>query len=56
MTPEQVWGSTLSKAALDQLFCEARTFAAFDTELASGTSLPKPQGVFPRYVEPKAAA
>jgi len=43
---------------LDQLGVplEARTFAAFDTELASGTSLPKPQGVFPRYVEPKAAA
>jgi hypothetical protein len=24
--------------------------------LAPGTPLPKPQGVFPRYVEPKAAA
>jgi methionyl-tRNA synthetase len=35
---------------------EARTFANFDKELVSGTALPKPQGVFPRYVEPKAAA
>ena len=33
-----------------------RAFAAFDTELVPGTGLPKPQGVFPRYVEPKAAA
>jgi len=42
---------------LDQLGVpsEARTFASFDKELVSGTSLPKPQGVFPRYVEPKAA-
>ena len=43
---------------LDQLAVppEARTFAAFDTELAPGTSLPKPQGVFPRFVEAKAEA
>lgn len=43
---------------LDQLAvpAEARTFAAFDRELASGTQLPKPQGVFPRFVEPAAAA
>jgi methionyl-tRNA synthetase len=34
---------------------EARTFASFDKELVPGTALPKPQGVFPRYVEPKAA-
>jgi methionyl-tRNA synthetase len=42
---------------LDQLAVapEDRRFAGFDKELASGTSLPKPQGVFPRYVEPKAA-
>jgi len=42
---------------LDQLgvTADARTFASFDQELVSGTSLPKPQGVFPRYVEPKAA-
>jgi methionyl-tRNA synthetase len=42
---------------LDQLGVppEARTFAHFDKELVPGTSLPKPQGVFPRYVEPKAA-
>ncbi|MBX9945438.1 MAG: class I tRNA ligase family protein, partial [Reyranella sp.] len=43
---------------LDQLAVppEARTFAAFDDELASGMGLPKPQGVFPRHVEPAAAA
>jgi methionyl-tRNA synthetase len=35
---------------------EARSFANFDKELVPGTALPKPQGVFPRYVEPKAAA
>lgn len=41
---------------LDQLAVKDRDFAAFDSELASGTELPKPQGVFPRYVEtPKAA-
>jgi methionyl-tRNA synthetase len=42
---------------LDQLGVAepARTFASFDKELVSGTGLPKPQGVFPRYVEPKAA-
>jgi methionyl-tRNA synthetase len=38
---------------LDQLAVPAdgRTFAAFERELASGTALPKPQGVFPRFVE-----
>jgi methionyl-tRNA synthetase len=43
---------------LDQLAvpAEGRAFAAFDTELVPGTALPKPQGVFPRFVEPKAAA
>src|SRR5471032_1439014 len=43
---------------LDQLAVptEARTFAAFDSELAPGTPLPKPQGVFPRFVEAKAEA
>ena len=43
---------------LDQLGvpAEGRAFSSFDTELQPGTSLPKPQGVFPRYVEPKAAA
>ena len=43
---------------LDQLAVpvEGRTFGAFDSELKPGTLLPKPQGVFPRYVEPKAAA
>jgi methionyl-tRNA synthetase len=30
---------------------QARAFAAFDSELQSGIALPKPQGVFPRYVE-----
>jgi methionyl-tRNA synthetase len=43
---------------LDQLAisAEGRAYAAFDDELKPGTELPKPQGVFPRYVEtPKAA-
>jgi methionyl-tRNA synthetase len=42
---------------LDQLAVSAedRTYAAFERELAPGTVLPKPQGVFPRFVEPKAA-
>ena len=40
---------------LDQLGVapEARDFAALDTALAAGTVLPKPEGVFPRYVEPE---
>jgi methionyl-tRNA synthetase len=39
---------------LDQLGvgADARTFAALETSLAAGTSLPAPEGVFPRYVEP----
>jgi methionyl-tRNA synthetase len=43
---------------LDQLgvAAEARDFAALVTPLAPGTALPKPQGVFPRYVEPADAA
>jgi methionyl-tRNA synthetase len=43
---------------LDQLAipAEGRAFSAFDSELKPGTVLPKPQGVFPRFVEPKAAA
>ncbi len=43
---------------LDQLAVPAdqRTFAAFDRELAPGTALPKPQGVFPRFVEAVKAA
>ena len=43
---------------LDQLAvpADARAFAAFDRELVPGTELPKPQGVFPRFVEPAAAA
>ena len=43
---------------LDQLAvpADARTLAAFGTELVSGTTLPKPQGVFPRFVEPAAVA
>ena len=43
---------------LDQLAvpANARTFASFDRELEPGTTLPKPQGVFPRFVEPAAAA
>jgi methionyl-tRNA synthetase len=41
---------------LDQLAVKGRAFADFDTALESGSELPKPQGVFPRFVEtPKAA-
>ena len=38
---------------LDQLAvpAEARDFAALETPLAAGTTLPKPAGVFPRHVE-----
>ena len=41
---------------LDQLAvpAELRTFASFDRDLEVGTPLPKPQGVFPRFVEPVA--
>jgi methionyl-tRNA synthetase len=40
---------------LDQLAVSptARNFSAFDSALTSGTALPKPAGVFPRFVEPK---
>ena len=40
---------------LDQLGVapEARDFAALDTALAAGAALPKPEGVFPRFVEPE---
>ena len=43
---------------LDQLGvgAEARDFAALAERLASGTPLPKPEGVFPRYVEEEAAS
>jgi methionyl-tRNA synthetase len=39
---------------LDQLAVpgEERTFASFECELQPGTTLAKPQGVFPRFVEP----
>ncbi len=40
---------------LDQLGVseDARDFAALAVPLAPGTQLPKPQGIFPRYVEPE---
>jgi methionyl-tRNA synthetase len=43
---------------LDQLLvsADARTFAAYDTPVPGGAKLPKPEGVFPRYVEAEAAA
>ena len=43
---------------LDQLGVpnDARDFAALAVPLAPDTALPKPQGVFPRYVEPEAGA
>ncbi|HKX07241.1 MAG TPA: methionine--tRNA ligase [Stellaceae bacterium] len=42
---------------LDQLALPvgARDFATLATPLAPGTTLPKPEGVFPRYVEPEKA-
>ncbi|MDB5661673.1 MAG: Methionine--tRNA ligase, partial [Sphingomonas bacterium] len=47
---------TSADALLDQLgqAGEARDFAALSTALAAGSSLPPPQGVFPRWVEPTA--
>ena len=43
---------------LDQLLvpADARSFAAYETQVPGGTKLPKPEGVFPRYVEAEAAA
>jgi methionyl-tRNA synthetase len=43
---------------LDQLAVAPgkRVYAAFDEELVSGTALPPPQGVFPRFIEPATAA
>jgi methionyl-tRNA synthetase len=43
---------------LDQLMVPsgARDFARFDALIEAGTQLPKPEGVFPRYVEAEAAA
>ena len=40
---------------LDQLAVPAgsRDFAALDQALPAGIALPKPEGVFPRYVEPE---
>jgi methionyl-tRNA synthetase len=32
---------------------DQRDFTAISTRLVSGTSLPKPEGVFPRYVAPE---
>jgi methionyl-tRNA synthetase len=50
---------TASGKILDQLAvpAEARTFAALgrDDVLVPGTALPKPKGVFPRYVQAEAA-
>jgi len=42
---------------LDQLAVseDNRSFASFDVALSPKTALPKPQGVFPRYVEPEQA-
>jgi methionyl-tRNA synthetase len=34
---------------------DARSFAALKTRIAPGTTLPAPQAVFPRYIEPTAA-
>jgi methionyl-tRNA synthetase len=43
---------------LDQLAVAPgkRVYAAFDEELVSGTALPPPQGVFPRFIQPAPAA
>ena len=32
---------------------DPRSFAALDERLAGGTELPKPEPVFPKYVEPE---
>ncbi len=44
-------------ALLDQLAVapDARTFASLDTRVISGTPLPEPAGIFPRWVAPDAA-
>jgi methionyl-tRNA synthetase len=34
---------------------DERSFAALKTRIAPGTTLPAPQAVFPRYIEPTAA-
>jgi methionyl-tRNA synthetase len=49
---------TSTAKILDQLAvpADSRSFAAFDRTLASGTALPAPQGVFPRFVDPDAPA
>ncbi len=43
---------------LDQLGvpAEARALSSLETPLAAGTELPRPEGVFPRFVEPPAQA
>jgi methionyl-tRNA synthetase len=43
---------------LDQLAVppEQRSFAALETPLTPGAPLPKPEGIFPRFVEPAAAS
>ena len=48
---------TASAALLDQLgiSADARDFASLAKALTPGASLPPPQGVFPRWVEPEAA-
>ncbi len=45
-------------AMLDQLAVatEARGFEALEARLQPGTPLPKPEGVFPRFVEEEAAS
>ena len=42
---------------LDQLAvpASARSFASFDSPLKAGTTLPAPQGVFPRFVDADAS-
>ena len=49
----QAYMPETSDKLLDQLAVasEQRDFAGFGTALAPGTALPKPQGVFPRFVE-----
>ncbi|HJQ60714.1 MAG TPA: methionine--tRNA ligase [Vineibacter sp.] len=49
---------TSTAVILDQLAVPSATrdFAAFDTALVSGTPLPAPHGVFPRFVDPAAPA
>ena len=50
---EEEWKWLTMGISVDQV---KRLFAAMDAALASGTALPPPEGVFPRFVDPEAPA